>query len=300
MSWESLRGMSDFTFTGYIPCALGLSVLLGCSDGTAPVDQEPVEPNWVQVWSDEFDGPAGAPIDATKWRHDLGDGCSAGICGWGNNEKEYYTSAPENIALNGQGQLMIVARQAPAGLSCYYGPCRFTSAKITTRGTMLAAPGRVEARIKIPVGQGLWPAFWMLGEGHPTVPWPQSGEIDILENKGSQPASMFSAVHGPGYSGATAFAHVQTLATGAFADDFHTFAVAWDATRARFFVDGIVHYTIKSETLEVFGPSILNQSFYLILNLAVGGHFDGDPQSDAIFPATMLVDYVRVYTSTSP
>src|SRR5688500_15474195 len=226
MRWESLRGLSDFPFTGYISCALGLSVFLGCSIGTAPDYREPHDHYWLQAWGDECGGAACAPIDSTKLRRGLGVGCSAGICCWGNNEKEYYTSAPENIALNGQGQLMIVARQAPAGLSCYYGPCRFTSAKITTRGTMLAAPGRVEARIKIPAGQGLWPAFWMLGEGHPTVPWPQSGEIDILENKGSQPASMFSAVHGPGYSGATAFAHVQTLATGAFADDFHTFAVA--------------------------------------------------------------------------
>ena len=280
--------------------ALALSVSLGCSDGTAPLKGGPPEPTWVQVWSDEFDGASGTTVDATKWRHDLGDGCGAGICGWGNNEKEYYTNAPENVALNGQGQLAIVARIAPAGLSCYYGPCRYTSAKIHTRGTMLAAPGRVEARIRIPAGQGLWAAFWMLGQNHPTTPWPQSGELDILESKGSQPNFMFSAVHGPGYSGATPFAHVQSLASGTFADDFHTFAVEWDSERARFFVDGTVHYTIRGETLEIFGPSVLNQSFYLILNLAVGGHFDGDPQSDAIFPATMLVDYVRVYTPAIP
>ena len=91
----------------------------------------------MQVWSDEFEGAAGTPVDATKWRHDLGDGCNAGICGWGNSEKEWYTNAPENIALNGQGQMMIVARRAPAGLNCHYGPCLYTSAKVTTRGTML-------------------------------------------------------------------------------------------------------------------------------------------------------------------
>jgi len=109
---------------------------------------------WVQAWSDEFDGPAGASIDNTKWSYETTDGCQQGICGWGNNEKEYYSSASENISLNGQGQLMIVARRAATGLTCYYGPCLYTSAKITTRGKVLAQPGRVEARIKLPTGQG--------------------------------------------------------------------------------------------------------------------------------------------------
>jgi len=109
------------------------------------------------------------------WRYDTADGCAAGNCGWGNNEKEYYTDAPENTVLNGQGQLLIVARQAPAGLTCYYGPCRYTSAKITTRGKVDVAPGRVTARIKLAAGQGLWPAFWMLGHGIPATPWPEPG-----------------------------------------------------------------------------------------------------------------------------
>lgn len=272
-------------------------VSLACSDGVAPIEKEPPppQPTWSQTWSDEFDGPLGARIDGTKWRYDLGDGCSAGICGWGNNEKEYYTDAPENIALNGQGQLMIVARRAPNGLTCYYGPCRYTSAKVTTRGTMLAAPGRVEARIKLSAGQGLWAAFWMLGQNHPAVPWPASGEIDIMENKGSDPTTTISAIHGPGYSGATPFARAHTLTGGSAATDFHTFAVEWDASQVRFYVDGLNHYSTTATALQQFGPSILNQSFYLILNLAVGGGFDGDPGSDEIFPATMLVDYVRVY-----
>jgi beta-glucanase (GH16 family) len=161
---------------------------------------------------------------------------------------------------------------------------------------MLAAPGRIEARIKLPIGQGLWAAFWMLGQGHPTIPWPASGELDIMENKGSQPKSTFSAIHGPGYSGATPFFHLHTLANGAFSDEFHLFAVEWDATQVSFFIDALLHYGVRRESLEQYGQSVLNQSFYLILNLAVGGNFDGDPQSDGIFPATMLVDYVRAYT----
>jgi beta-glucanase (GH16 family) len=161
---------------------------------------------------------------------------------------------------------------------------------------MLAAPGRVEARIKLSAGQGLWPAFWMLGQGSPVTPWPQCGEIDIMENKGSQLSTTSSALHGPGYSGATPFAHAHNLARGTISDDFHTFAVEWDSLHVRFFVDDTAHYAISRDTVMHYGKSVLNQSFFVILNLAVGGHFDGDPQSDAIFPATMLVDYVRVYT----
>ena len=250
---------------------------------------------WVQVWSDEFEGPAGARVDTTKWRYDRGDGCREGICGWGNDEKEHYTDAPENIALDGQGRLAIVARRAPPGLTCHYGPCRYTSAKLTTRGTLSVAGGRVEARIRIPAGQGLWPAFWMLGTGCPATPWPRCGELDVMENRGSAPATTSSAVHGPGYSGATPFARPHSLASGTFADDFHTFAVEWDSLRVRFFVDDAVHYAVTRDAVERFGESVLGRSYFLILNLAVGGTFDGDPRSDAIFPATMLVDFVRVY-----
>jgi beta-glucanase (GH16 family) len=274
--------------------AIGVSAASACS--TASIVSTPVPTTkWVQVWSDEFDGPAGARVDSTKWSYEAADGCQQGICGWGNNEKEYYTDAAENIALNGQGQLMIVARRAPAGLTCSYGACLYTSARITTRGKMLAAPGRVEARIKLPTGQGLWPAFWMLGHTSPITPWPACGELDIMENKGSQPGTTSSAIHGPGYSGATPFAHSNTLGSGLLSDDFHTFAIEWDSGSVRFFVDGNAHYGVTREAIEHYGSSILDQQFFLMLNLAVGGHFDGDPQSDAIFPATMLVDYVRVY-----
>lgn len=247
------------------------------------------------MWSDEFDGPAGARPDSTKWRPDVGDGCAQGICGWGNGEKEYYSDAAENVALNGAGQLAIVARVAPPGTTCYYGPCRYTSAKITTRGLMNAGPGRVQARIKLPAGQGLWPGFWMLGHGHPATPWPQCGELDIMENRGSQPAVTSSAVHGPNYAGGASFASARTLSRGTYSEDYYEFAVEWDAVRIAFFVDGVSSFAIARPDVEARGPWVFDQSFYAILNLAVGGHFDGDPASDAIFPATMLVDWVRVY-----
>lgn len=269
-----------------------------CSTAPNPPGRLPTElppEQWTLVWSDEFEGDSGVFVDTTKWRPDTADGCSMGICGWGNQEKEYYTATTNNIALNGRGQLMITARVAPPGMSCYYGPCRYTSGKITTRGKFYAQPGMVEARIKLPTGQGLWPAFWMLGEGFPTIPWPQCGELDIMENKGSQPTITSSAIHGPGYSGATPLARATERTQGAYHEDFHTFAVAWNSTQIRFFVDGALHYSVTRGDVQNYGPWVFDRNFFLILNLAVGGHFDGDPQSDAILPATILIDYVRAY-----
>jgi beta-glucanase (GH16 family) len=264
---------------------------------TVPTDTTTITPvTFTQVWSDEFDGAAGTSVDPAKWTFDVGDGCGSGNCGWGNRELEYYTNAPDNASLDGQGHLAIAARPAVLNVSCYYGPCRYSSAKITTRGKLAAAPGRVEARIKLPTGQGLWPAFWMLGNDFPTVGWPASGELDIMENKGSASNASSSAIHGPGYFGNTPFAHVNTIA-GSLADDFHLYAVEWDANSAKFYVDGTRHYVVERSDLQRYGASILDKPYFIILNLAVGGNFDGDPRSDAIFPATMLVDYVRVYTA---
>jgi len=281
--------------------AAACAAFAACSRAT-PSPEPPLAPNTPRdtslklVWSDEFDGPANAPPDATKWRADVGDGCAAGICGWGNNEREYYTDDRENVALDGNGQLVIVARVAPAGRTCYYGACRYTSAKLTTRGLAYAAPGRVEARIRLPAGQGLWPAFWMLGQGNPTTPWPLCGELDIMENRGSQPDSTSSAIHGPNYSGGASFNRRTALPPGSLISEYHVYAIEWDADLIQFFVDGRQVFGVGRSTVEGRGQWVFNQSFFMILNLAVGGHFDGDPASDAIFPATMLVDWVRVYS----
>ena len=274
------------------------SALLACTSASSaprPVTTSSSASELKQVWADEFDGPADSRIDSTRWHYDLGDGCQSGNCGWGNQEKESYTSASENVSLDGQGRLRIVARPAAAGLTCYYGACRYTSAKITTRGTLDVAPGRVEARIKLPAGQGLWPAFWLLGVNVGAVGWPQCGELDIMENHGSNMTSTSSAMHGPGYSGNTPFVHSYQLAAASFAEDFHTFAVEWNSSRVMFFVDGQQHYAIQRDDVERHGNWVFDHPFFVILNLAVGGTFDSDPRSDAILPATMLVDYVRVY-----
>jgi len=272
---------------------LASALVAGAAVACAASEPGPPSGQWVQVWSDEFTGPAGAGIDTTIWRYDTADGCSQSNCGWGNNEKEYYSKSTANIALNGQGQLQIVARVAPAGLSCYYGACRYTSAKITTHGKVWVSPGRVEARIKLAPGQGLWPATWLLGKSIETVGWPAGGELDVMENHGSDITTTSSAVHGPGYSGNTPFAH--GLARGTLDPGFHRYAVEWDSLHIQFFLDNTVHYVVSKTDVQQYGNWVFDQPFYLVLNLAVGGNFDGDPQSNGIFPATMLVDYVRVY-----
>ncbi|OLB67837.1 MAG: hypothetical protein AUG85_09000 [Gemmatimonadetes bacterium 13_1_20CM_4_66_11] len=159
---------------------------------------------------------------------------------------------------------------------------------------MFADQGRIEARIKLARGQGLWPAFWMLGKNIGTVGWPTCGELDIMENHGSDTTSMSSAVHGPGYSGNTPFVHVQHFSPGS-TTDFHIYAVEWDSLGISFFVDSVLHYFVGRSAVQQYGNWVYNQQFFVILNLAVGGNFDHDPQSDAIFPATMQVDYVRVF-----
>lgn len=246
------------------------------------------------MWADEFSGARGAGVDTAYWRYDTADGCASNNCGWGNNEKEYYRASAENIAQTGDGHLAIVARVADDSLSCYYGRCRYTSGKITTRQKVSVQPGRVEARIRLAEGQGLWPAFWLLGENIGAVGWPTSGELDILENKGSQPGLTSSAVHGPGYSGNTPFVHVQANS----ATEFHVYAVEWNAQSIRFYVDTQLHYSVSRTEVEQRGRWVFDQPFFILLNHAVGGHFDGDPQSASIFPATMLIDYVRVYKRT--
>src|SRR5262249_26979108 len=152
---------------------------------------------WSLMWSDEFDGEAGTLPDDHSWKYDLGGN------GWGNNELEFYTNLPENVSMDGNGCLAIVAREDHSrGRACHYGTGRYTSGRILTAGKVEFTYGRVEARLKIPYGQGIWPAFWMLGSNIGEVGWPGSGEIDIMENIGKEPQTTHGTVHGPGYSGA--------------------------------------------------------------------------------------------------
>jgi beta-glucanase (GH16 family) len=247
---------------------------------TAPDLQSP----WKLTWSDEFTGPKGQAPDTTKWVHDTGAG------GWGNNELEYYTSLAENASLDGNGNLAIVAEK-----KTYMGSS-YTSARLKTEGTFAQAYGRFEARIKLPTGQGIWPAFWMLGNNIAKNPWPACGEVDVMENIGSQPSVNHGSAHGPGYSGGQALTASYTLPAGAkFADDFHIFALEWEMNTLRFYVDDTLYETRTPADLPAGKTWVFDHPFFLLLNVAVGGTFPGNPDNTTQFPQTMLVDYVRVY-----
>ncbi|MGQ0713763.1 MAG: glycoside hydrolase family 16 protein [Gemmatimonadaceae bacterium] len=252
-------------------------------------------PEWTLAWSDEFDGPAGAPVDATKWVAETGGH------GWGNQERQYYTAGADNAALDGAGHLVITARAEPADTPyrCWYGACRYTSARLKTKGVYERTYGRFEARIRVPRGQGIWPAFWMLGSNIDTVGWPQCGEIDVMENIGREPNVVHGTVHGPGYSGGSGIGGSYTLGSAAFADDFHVFAVEWMAREIRWFVDGKLYRRTTPAELPSGADWVFDHPFFLLLNVAVGGAWPGDPDFSTVFPQQMLVDYVRVYVRPS-
>jgi beta-glucanase (GH16 family) len=232
------------------------------------------------VMQDEFDTP-GAPNQA-MWSYNIGTGNN----GWGNNELEYYTDRPENIVVE-NGMLKITAIK-----ESYLGSS-YTSARIVTKGKYEKQFGRIEARIKLPYGKGLWPAFWMLGADSDTVSWPQCGEIDIMEYLGSSPTTIFGTLHGPGYSGGEAITKKYSLPNNRFDNDFHIFGIEWRTDYVNFYVDDVLYNQITPK--DVKGEWVYNKPFYIILNMAVGGVYPGSPNSETVFPQTMLVDYVRIY-----
>ena len=250
---------------------------------------------WKLVWSDEFNDKAGTAPNANIWGQEVGDGTVNGIPGWGNDELEYYTAGTENVATDGLGNLQITVKKADGSLTCYYGPCEYTSARLLTKERFEVAYGRVEARIKVPEGAGLWPAFWMLGTDIDQVDWPQTGEIDIMENVGRQPNEVFGTLHGPGYSGGQSYGGSYDLGTPV-ADDYHVFAVEWQPDRIAWFIDGIQFFEATPNDAFLQGkPWVFNHPFFLLLNVAVGGNFGGAVGPDTVFPQTMSIDYVHLY-----
>ncbi|MFF5027404.1 ricin-type beta-trefoil lectin domain protein [Streptomyces collinus] len=269
-----------------------LSAALVGSVATGPARAQTTAPAAaaVSTFSDSFDGPAGSAVDSSKWTLETGDNVN-------NHERQYYTSGTKNAALDGQGHLVITARKEnPAGYQCWYGSCQYTSARLNTAGRFVAQYGHVEARMKIPRGQGMWPAFWMLGT---PVNWPDSGEIDVMENVGFEPSTVHGTIHGPGYSGSGGIGAGYSLPGGqAFADAFHTFAVDWAPDSLTWSVDGTVYQ--RRTPADLGGRTwVFNKPFFLILNLAVGGYWPGDPDGSTPLPAQLVVDSVSVTTSDS-
>jgi beta-glucanase (GH16 family) len=245
---------------------------------------------WNLVWSDEFSGPDGSAPDASKWTYDLGGK------GWGNSELECYTNRLQNADIQG-GNLVITAQKEI--FACSDGVASsYTSARLKTQGLFSQAYGRFEARIKIPAGQGMWPAFWMLGNDITSVGWPKSGEIDIMENIGKEPATVHGSLHGPSTTSRTSDTTAPfSLPPGqSLADNFHLYAVEWEPRVIRFYVDTSLYATFTQSQWPSGGSWAFDHPFFILLNLAVGGTWPGSPDSTTQFPQQMLVDYLRVYT----
>lgn len=238
------------------------------------------------VWEDNFNGATGElPDTVNNWTFEIG----RGVNGWGNNELQYYTARTENAVLNGTGQLIITALQED------YQGAGYTSARMITKGKREFQYGRFEARIKTPFSQGLWPAFWMLGSDIDDNPWPAAGEIDIMELRGQEPSTIAGSIHGPGYSGGNAVTSDYTLLDGRFDTEFHVFAVEWGPNFIDFYVDDFLYQQLTPADLPEDSDWVFDKDFFLLLNLAVGGNYVGNPNQNSRFPQTLTVDYVRVY-----
>ena len=255
------------------------------SDGAGPVPS-PQSLAWALSWSDEFE--SGSRPDESRWAYDLGGG------GWGNQELQTYTTRAENVAVR-DGSLVITARaERFTGTD---GIARdFTSARLKTKDRFAQTYGKFEARIKVPRGQGLWPAFWMLGADIDAVGWPQCGEIDVMEHIGREPATIHGTLHGPGYSGAGGPSASAPSPDGApFAKGFHVYAVEWEPGEIRWYLDGRRYHSWKASDVPAGARWVFDHDFFLLLNVAVGGAWPGNPDPTTTFPQEMVVDYVRVY-----
>ena len=292
----ALKTKTNFKTTFYI--FLFLIFLVGCQP--APVPTQTLEPTavptptitpeptpeptpewersgWTLIWQDEFEGDE---LDPEKWVMEIGGH------GWGNNEYQFYTDRPENVRLE-DGQLIIEARDE------FFIRRHYTSGRIKTQGLFTFTYGRVEARLKLPYGQGIWPAFWMLGEDIEEVSWPTCGEIDIMEHIGREPTRTYGTVHGPGYSGSGGIGHFTTFPEGSLSEAFHVFAIEWEPEEIRWYVDDELFFTLTSDVVNK--EWVFDHSFFILINMAVGGYWPGYPDETTVFPQYLTVDYVRVY-----
>ena len=271
----------------FVPVAMLSLLVAGCETDTT----QTVTTLNNLVWQDEFDTD-GVP-NPQNWNLLEGDGTAQGIPGWGNNELQTYTNRPENVTVE-NGVLIITAKQESLDGKSY------TSARITTKGLLDQQYGRFEARIKLPVGKGIFPAFWMLGDDeNGTLVWPEIGEIDIMEYVGDKPTQVFGTIHGPGFSGAASISKKYDLLNSRFDNQFHVFGVEWSPNRINWYVDGDLYQSLTPKDVEDetngAGRWVFNRPFHIILNVAVGGNLPGAPNANTTFPQRMLVDYVRVY-----
>lgn len=275
-------------------------VLLALTSGAVACSEAPqAEPEvwsmppgtWVETWRDDFEGAPDSAPDPARWNIEVNE------LGY-NDEKNYNTAERRNSFQDGEGNLVLQAfkenyvdeRGVPSVQP-------YTSARLNTQGKLEQAYGKFEARIRLPVGgRGVWPAFWMLGEDidDPEVGWPECGEVDILEWRGSEPAKIVSSLHGPNYSGGSSYHGDYQLPAGTYGD-FHTYTFEWHADAVRWLLDGREVYVVTAQSIRARGQRwVYDHPFFIILNLAIGGIFDGDPDGATPFPQRMTVDYVSV------
>ncbi|MFD2722033.1 family 16 glycosylhydrolase [Hymenobacter monticola] len=228
------------------------------------------------VWADEFDDRT---LDQSKWTYDLGGG------GWGNNELETYTNSPDNVYLSGGNLVIKAIKTTPTGNS-------YTSGRILTKGRKTFQYGRLDVRAQVPKGKGVWPAIWMLGADIDQNPWPRCGEIDIMELRGSRPRELLSTMHFQNAQGAHGQSGIVQAQPADLSDAFHTYSVVRSKDLLRFFIDGQQYFTFNNGGAS---PNPFNNPFFVILNVAVGGNFDGNPDATTTFPQQMEVEYVRFY-----
>ena len=232
-------------------------------------------------WADEFGGDA---LNMDNYNFDLGDGCPD-LCGWGNNELEYYTDEPENISV-ADGKLVITATQL--------GTQGFRSAKIHTKGKKEFKFGRIDVRAKLPEGQGIWPAIWMLGSNINEVGWPASGEIDIMEMVGHQPKVSHGTAHWGNPGDPSTFVGSSISLDEKYSEQFHVFSLVWEQNEIKWYMDETHFHTINLSNMQG-AVYRFNAPFYLIFNVAVGGQWPGNPDASTVFPQKMEIDYVRVF-----
>jgi beta-glucanase (GH16 family) len=272
-----------------VSMAVALAVVAGCGppassekyeDPLGPVVWQPG--SWNVVWQDEFEGPTGAPPDPTRWNHEVGG------WGWGNEELQYYTDSTNNAALDGEGNLVITARAETFDTNAY------TSARLTTKGLFAQTYGRFEARMRLANGQGLWPAFWIMGDDIDTAGWPVCGEMDIVEQRGDNLFDVSSSLHGPRQARLDVPVTRTTKVPDSVDTTFHVYAVEWDPTNIVFLIDDVPFFQITPTRRPSYARWVWDHPFFIIVNLAVGGLFPGPPAATTVFPGTISIDYVRV------
>ncbi|HVJ08037.1 MAG TPA: glycoside hydrolase family 16 protein [Acidisarcina sp.] len=273
-----------------------LILCLGCGGVVCAAPLSPATQQEALLWSEDFNATAPSAPNPAVWTFDTGVG------GWGNHELEHYCAygsskppcdpAQPNSFVGTDGYLHIVARKDARD--------NYTSARIRTKGLKSFQYGRIEARIKMPVGQGIWPAFWMLGDRISSVGWPACGEQDIMETIGSTPSVNHGSVHGPGFTGGILGQSYTLPGTAKFSDDFHIYGMIWTAKKIAYYIDspGNVYATFTPDSLPAGAVwPFDNGKAFFILNVAVGGDWPGPPNATTVFPQEMLVDYVRVWSA---